>query len=154
MKLDLRNNLKKYKRPFLIAGPCSVESEEQVMEVAMAIAVKTKPALLRGGIWKPRTRPDSFEGVGAIGLPWLINAGKKVGIPVTTEVANEKHVEAALEAGVDVLWVGARTTVNPFAVQEIADAIQGTDITVMVKNRSEEHTSELQSRPHLVCRLL
>jgi len=134
MKLDLRNNLKKYKRPFLIAGPCSVESEEQVMEVAMAIAVKTKPALLRGGIWKPRTRPDSFEGVGTIGLPWLINAGKKVGIPVTTEVANAKHVEAALEAGVDVLWVGARTTVNPFAVQEIADAIQGTDITVMVKN--------------------
>lgn len=134
MKLDLQNNLRKYKRPFLIAGPCSVESEEQVMQVAKAIAEKNQPALLRGGIWKPRTRPDSFEGVGAIGLPWLVNAGKEVGIPVTTEVANAKHVEAALEAGIDVLWVGARTTVNPFAIQEIADAIQGTEITVMVKN--------------------
>lgn len=133
MKLDLQNNLKKYKRPFLIAGPCSVESEEQVMNVAKGIAV-SQPALIRGGIWKPRTRPDSFEGVGAIGLPWLVNAGKEVGIPVTTEVANAKHVEAALKSGVDVLWIGARTTVNPFAVQEIADAIQGTDITVMVKN--------------------
>lgn len=134
MKLDLQNNLKKYKRPFLIAGPCSVESEEQVMEVAKSIAAESRPALLRGGIWKPRTRPDSFEGVGAIGLPWLVNAGKEVGIPVTTEVANAKHVEAALNAGVDVLWIGARTTVNPFAVQEIADAIRGTEITVMVKN--------------------
>lgn len=134
MKLDLQNNLKKYKRPFLIAGPCSVESEDQVMAVAKSISENHKPALLRGGIWKPRTRPDSFEGVGTIGLPWLVNAGKEVGIPVTTEVANSKHVEAALKAGVDVLWIGARTTVNPFAVQEIADAIQGTEITVMVKN--------------------
>ncbi|WP_107039121.1 bifunctional 3-deoxy-7-phosphoheptulonate synthase/chorismate mutase type II [Brumimicrobium mesophilum] len=133
MKLDLQNNLKRYKRPFLIAGPCSVESEDQVMEIAKSIAI-SKPALIRGGIWKPRTRPDSFEGVGTIGLPWLVNAGKEVGIPVTTEVANAKHVEAALKAGVDVLWIGARTTVNPFAVQEIADAIQGTEITVMVKN--------------------
>lgn len=134
MKLDLQNNLKKYKRPFLIAGPCSVESEKQVMEVTESIADQVKPALIRGGIWKPRTRPNSFEGVGAIGLPWLVNAGKKAGIPVTTEVANAKHVEAALKAGVDVLWLGARTTVNPFAVQEIAEAIHGTDITVMVKN--------------------
>lgn len=134
MKLDLQNNLRKYKRPFLIAGPCSVESEEQVMEVAKSISENHKPALLRGGIWKPRTRPDSFEGVGEIGLPWLVNAGKEVGIPVTTEVANARHVEAALKAGVDVLWIGARTTVNPFAVQEIADAIKGTEITVMVKN--------------------
>ena len=134
MKLDLQNNLKKYKRPFLIAGPCSVESEEQVMNVAKAITAETKPALIRGGIWKPRTRPDSFEGGGAIGLPWLVNAGKEIGVPVTTEVANAKHVEAALKYGVDVLWIGARTTVNPFAVQEIADAIKGTEITVMVKN--------------------
>src|SRR5690554_7767509 len=95
------------------------------MAVAKSISEQHQPALLRGGIWKPRTRPDSFEGVGAIGLPWLVNAGKEVGIPVTTEVANAKHVEAALSAGVDVLWLGARTTVNPFAVQEIADAIQG-----------------------------
>lgn len=134
MKLNLQHNLKKYKRPFLIAGPCSVESEEQIMNVAKSIAQETKPALLRGGIWKPRTRPNSFEGLGEIGLPWLVNAGKEVGIPVTTEVANAKHVEAALKAGVDVLWIGARTTVNPFAVQEIADSLSGTDITVMVKN--------------------
>src|SRR5690554_1587474 len=134
MELNLQNNLKKYKRPFLIAGPCSVESESQVMEVTQAIAKQTNPALIRGGIWKPRTRPNSFEGVGSIGLPWLVNAGKEVGIPVTTEVANAKHVEAALKAGVDVLWIGARTTVNPFAVQEIADAIRGTDIPVMIKN--------------------
>src|SRR5690554_8101099 len=96
MKLDLQNNLKKYRRPFLIAGPCSVESEDQVMAVAKSISEQHQPALLRGGIWKPRTRPDSFEGVGAIGLPWLVNAGKEVGIPVTTEVANAKHVEAEI----------------------------------------------------------
>ncbi|RFC54798.1 bifunctional 3-deoxy-7-phosphoheptulonate synthase/chorismate mutase type II [Brumimicrobium aurantiacum] len=133
MKLDLQHNLKKYKRPFLIAGPCSVESEEQMMQVAQDLS-ELQPALIRGGIWKPRTRPNSFEGIGAIGLPWLVNAGKEVGVPVTTEVANAIHVEAALKAGVDVLWIGARTAVNPFAVQEIADAVQGTDITVMIKN--------------------
>lgn len=134
MKLDLQNNLEEHKRPFLIAGPCSVESEEQITQIARDLAQKSKPALLRGGIWKPRTRPNSFEGIGAIGLPWLVNAGKEIGVPVTTEIANAKHAEIALKADVDVLWIGARTTVNPFAIQEIADAVQGTDITVMVKN--------------------
>lgn len=90
--------------------------------------------MFRAGIWKPRTRPNSFEGIGEVGLPWLVNAGKLLGVPVCTEVANAKHVELALKAGVDVLWIGARTTVNPFAVQEIADAVAGLDIPVMVKN--------------------
>lgn len=134
MKLDLKNKAKDYKRPFLIAGPCSVESEEQVMQVAKNLAEDGRTALLRGGIWKPRTRPDSFEGLGEEALPWLVNAGKATGLPVTTEVANARHVELALKAGVDVLWIGARTTVNPFTVQEIADALAGTEITVMVKN--------------------
>lgn len=132
MKLNLSNQ--NYKRPFLIAGPCSVESEEQMLKVAQELKETCSPSLLRGGIWKPRTRPNSFEGVGEIGLPWLVNAGKETGIPVTTEVANAKHVELALKAGVDVLWLGARTTVNPFSVQEISDALKGVDITVMVKN--------------------
>ena len=134
MKLNLKNKAKDYKRPFLVAGPCSVESEEQVLEVAQHLKRDGRTALLRGGIWKPRTRPDSFEGMGTEALPWLVSAGKKVGLPVTTEVANAKHVEEALKTGVDVLWIGARTTVNPFAVQEIADSVSGTDITVMIKN--------------------
>lgn len=134
MKLDLTNKAKNYKRPFLIAGPCSVESEEQVFTVAQSLKKDGRTAVLRGGIWKPRTRPDSFEGMGAKALPWLVNAGKQVGLPVTTEVANATHVEEALKTGVDILWIGARTTVNPFAVQAIADALKGTDITVMVKN--------------------
>jgi chorismate mutase len=134
MKLNLKDRVKDYKRPFLIAGPCSVESEEQVLNVAKELARDGRTAMLRGGIWKPRTRPDSFEGLGKEALPWLVDAGKATGLPVTTEVANAKHVEEALKAGVDVLWIGARTTVNPFTVQEIADAVSGTDITVMVKN--------------------
>jgi chorismate mutase len=134
MELNLKNTVKDYKRPFLIAGPCSVESEEQVLKVAESLAKDGRTALIRGGIWKPRTRPNSFEGIGVEALPWLVNAGKKTGLPVTTEVANSTHVEEALKAGVDVLWLGARTTVNPFAVQEISDALTGTDITVMVKN--------------------
>jgi chorismate mutase len=134
MKLALKNNLRQHKRPFLIAGPCSVESEKQMLNVAQTLATEYKPSLLRGGIWKPRTRPNSFEGVGEKGLEWLVNAGRKIDVPVTTEVANAKHVEKALKAGVDVLWLGARTTVNPFAVQEIADALKGVDISVFVKN--------------------
>lgn len=132
--MKLTDRIIKSDKPFVIAGPCSAESESQVMEVCKAIADKTPTSLLRAGIWKPRTRPDSFEGVGAIGLPWLVDAGKEVGLPTTTEVANTKHVEQALKAGVDILWIGARTTVNPFAVQEIADALKGVDIPVMVKN--------------------
>jgi chorismate mutase len=90
--------------------------------------------LLRAGIWKPRTRPGQYEGAGAEGLNWLIQAGKETGLPVTTEVANAAHVDACLKAGVNILWVGARTTVNPFSVQEIADSLKGVDIPVMVKN--------------------
>lgn len=117
----------------IIAGPCSVETEEQVMAVALGLK-DANLNLLRGGIWKPRTRPNSFEGVGEKGLSWLKAAGKAIDVPVTTEVAKASHVEVALKAGIDVLWIGARTTVNPFAVQEIADALKGTDIPVMVKN--------------------
>lgn len=134
MILDLKNTAKQYKRPFLIAGPCSAETEEQVHDTAKDLASKSTTAVLRAGIWKPRTRPNSFEGIGEVGLKWLVDAGKKNGLPTTTEVANAKHVELALNAGVDILWIGARTTVNPFAVQEIADAIKGNNITVMVKN--------------------
>ncbi len=126
--------LKEGKRPIIISGPCSAETEEQVMVTATALAESGKVDYLRAGIWKPRTRPNSFEGVGEEGLGWLVNAGKKLGLPVTTEVANAKHTEQALKAGVDVLWIGARTTVNPFSVQEIADVLKGVDIPVMVKN--------------------
>lgn len=126
--------LKSNKAPFLIAGPCSAESEEQVVQVSKDIAERSNVNMLRAGIWKPRTRPNSFEGIGKIGLEWLVAAGKETNLPVTTEVANAAHVALALEAGVDVLWIGARTSVNPFAVQEIADALQGVKIPVMVKN--------------------
>lgn len=116
-----------------VAGPCSVESEDQMLETAAQLAPH-EVTILRGGIWKPRTRPGSFEGIGVQGLPWLKNAGNLLGVPVTTEVANPLHVEASLKAGIDILWIGARTTTDPFAVQEIADALQGVDIPVMIKN--------------------
>lgn len=118
----------------LIAGPCSAETEEQVMQTCTQLAETQQVQLLRAGIWKPRTRPNSFEGVGSIGLKWIKQAGLATQLPVTVEVANVRHVERALQAGIDVLWIGARTTVNPFSVQEIADALQGVDIPVMVKN--------------------
>ncbi len=119
--------------PFIIAGPCSAESEEQLVETAKGLKGQGVH-MLRAGIWKPRTRPGCFEGVGEKGLAWLKTAGEAAGIPVTTEVANPEHVEACLKAGIDVLWIGARTTVNPFSVQPIADALKGVDIPVMVKN--------------------
>lgn len=122
-----------FKRPFIIAGPCSAESEDQLMDTAKAIAAYPVN-MLRAGIWKPRTRPDSFEGMGAVALRWLKQAGKEVNLPVAVEVANTRHVEAALKAGIDVLWIGARTTVSPFMVQEIADALIGVDMPVMIKN--------------------
>ena len=118
---------------FLVAGPCSVESKEQVLQTALHLAAYDV-TVLRGGIWKPRTHPGSFEGIGAQGLPWLKNAGVAAGLPVTTEVANVHHVEACLKAGIDILWIGARTTTNPFAVQEIAEALRGVDIPVLIKN--------------------
>lgn len=132
--MNLRQSIYQSKRPFLISGPCSAESEEQVNQVVHDLVQQTEVQLIRAGIWKPRTRPDSFEGMGEVALPWVVDAGRKNNVPVTVEVANRNHVEDALKAGVDVLWIGARTTVNPFAVQEIADALQGVDIPVMIKN--------------------
>lgn len=120
-------------RPLLIAGPCSAETEEQVLTAAHELA-KQNVSVFRAGIWKPRTRPNSFEGVGSIGLKWLSNVKRETGLKVATEVANAKHTYEALKHNIDVLWVGARTSVNPFAVQEIADALQGVDIPVFVKN--------------------
>lgn len=121
-------------RPVLIAGPCSVETEEQMIETAKRLKAIGKVDVLRGGIWKPRTRPGMFEGIGAKGLPWMQKAKEITGLPITIEVAKASHVELALEFGVDILWIGARTTVNPFSVQEIADALRGVDIPVLVKN--------------------
>lgn len=125
---------KKDKKPFIVSGPCSAETEEQLIQTAQLLHEHNHIDLLRAGIWKPRTRPDSFEGVGEVGLDWLVSAGKLINKPTTTEVANAKHVELALKAGVSVLWIGARTTVNPFAVQEIADALRGVSIPLMIKN--------------------
>lgn len=126
--------LDEFERPVQIAGPCSAESEEQMMKTAVELKSTGKIDALRAGIWKPQTRPNSFEGIGGKGLEWLTNAGKETGLKVTTEVANAKHVELCLKAGIDILWIGARTTVNPFTVQEIADALAGTNISVMIKN--------------------
>jgi len=122
------------KRPIIIAGPCSAESEEQVVNTAKALAAQGNVDLFRSGIWKPRTRPNSFEGVGVIGLKWLKRVKEEVGLKVTTEVAKRDHVFEALKYNIDVLWLGARTTVSPFAVQEIADALKGVDIPVIIKN--------------------
>lgn len=121
------------KRPFVIAGPCSAETEEQVMETAKKLAADGIK-VMRAGIWKPRTKPGGFEGVGSEGLTWLKQVKKETGMYVSTEVATQKHVYEALKYGVDLLWIGARTTANPFAVQEIAEALQGVDIPVLVKN--------------------
>ncbi len=132
--MNLQETIKNTDRPFLITGPCSAETPDQLIGVCKEIAQNGHANILRAGIWKPRTRPDSFEGVGEEGLKWLVDAGKESGLPVCTEVANKIHVEQALKAGINVLWIGARTTVNPFAVQEIADALQGTKIPVLIKN--------------------
>ena len=121
------------KKPLIIAGPCSAESEQQLFETARALK-SNGVNVLRAGIWKPRTRPNCFEGVGADGLGWMRRVQRELGMKTSTEVANVKHVYEALKAGVDLLWIGARTTANPFAMQEIADALKGTDIPVLVKN--------------------
>lgn len=118
----------------LIAGPCSAETEEQVLATAAQLAQMPEVKLFRAGVWKPRTRPNSFEGVGAPALPWLKQVQDQFGLPVTIEVANANHVEQALKAGIYSVWIGARTTVNPFLVQEIADALKGSDIPVLIKN--------------------
>jgi chorismate mutase len=122
------------KRPLIISGPCSAETEEQVVQTATRLAATGKVDILRAGIWKPRTRPGSFEGIGTKGLPWLQQAKKESGLPVAVEVATAKQVEDALHFGVDVLWIGARTTVNPFSVQDVADALKGADVPVLIKN--------------------
>lgn len=126
--------LTKDKRPIVIAGPCSAETEEQVIETAKRLKATNKMDVFRAGIWKPRTRPNSFEGVGVTGLPWVKRVKDEIGLPTTVEVAKAKHVEDCLAFDVDILWIGARTTVNPFAVQEIAEALRGVDIPVLVKN--------------------
>jgi chorismate mutase len=120
-------------KPLMMAGPCSAETEEQVMETARQLrnyGIK----IFRAGIWKPRTRPSAFEGVGKEGLPWLKRVKDELGMYTATEVANVKHVYDSLKTGVDIIWLGARTTANPFAVQEIADALKGVDIPVLIKN--------------------
>ena len=122
------------KRPLIISGPCSAETEEQVVETAVRLAKTGKVDALRAGIWKPRTKPGMFEGIGVKGLPWLAQAKKVSGLPIAVEVATAKHVEMALQFDVDILWIGARTTVNPFSVQEVCDALRGTDVPVLIKN--------------------
>jgi len=122
------------KRPLIISGPCSAETEEQVVETAVRLQKTGKIDMLRAGIWKPRTRPGSFEGIGTKGLPWLQHARKLTTLPLTVEVASAKQVENALHFEIDVLWIGARTTVNPFSVQEVADALRGVDVPVLIKN--------------------
>lgn len=138
MKTDL--NLEKFEfpgvpagKPLLIAGPCSAETEDQVLETARQLK-NVGVHIFRAGLWKPRTRPDTFEGVGKEGLPWLRKVKSELGMYTATEVANVKHVYDALKGGIDIIWIGARTTANPFAVQEIADALNGVEVAVMIKN--------------------
>ncbi len=122
-------------RPIQVLGPCSAETEEQVMTTARQLAENNvRVDLFRAGIWKPRTRPNSFEGIGSEGLQWLKRVREEFGFKITTEVANKEHAFEAIKAQVDVVWIGARTTVNPFSVQEVADALRGTDIPVLIKN--------------------
>lgn len=135
MELDLEKpELPKYgKRPFIIAGPCSAESEEQVMKTATQLA-RNGCKIFRAGVWKPRTKPGGFEGHGEPALAWLKRVKEETGMLVTTEVATPEHAEMSMKYGIDLLWVGARTTTNPFAMQALADSLRGTDITVLVKN--------------------
>ncbi len=139
MKLELdiaplSSWVKTKSQPLVISGPCSAETEKQLIDSCVAIAATGKASILRAGIWKPRTRPGEFEGIGAIGLEWLTSAKKETGLPTAVEVATAAHVEQALKHGVDVLWIGARSTANPFTVQEIADSLRGVDVPVMIKN--------------------
>ena len=120
-------------RPIVIAGPCSAETEDQVLETARSLSAKGIK-IFRAGIWKPRTKPGGFEGIGIKGLAWMKKVKEETGMYIATEVATKDHVFEALKAGIDLLWIGARTTVNPFAVQEIADALKGVDIPVLIKN--------------------
>lgn len=123
-----------FKKPFIIAGPCSAESEEQVLSTAQGLAAIGKVDVLRAGVWKPRTKPGTFEGNGVEALPWLTKAREQTGLPIATEVANAKHVESAAPFNLDILWIGARTAANPFSMQEVAESLRGTDTPVFVKN--------------------
>jgi len=136
METKIENNPENiiYKKGLIIAGPCSAESEQQLLQTAAQLAAQKKVDILRAGIWKPRTNPGGFEGVGTKGLAWLLNAKQLTGLKTAVEVATAKHVEDALSFDVDVLWIGARTTVNPFSVQQIADALKETKQTVLIKN--------------------
>jgi chorismate mutase len=122
------------KRPLIISGPCSAETEDQVLKTAVQLQETGKVDIMRAGIWKPRTRPGSFEGIGTKGLAWLQKAREITGIPIAVEVATAKQVEDALHFDIDILWIGARTTVNPFSVQDVADALRGVDVPVLIKN--------------------
>ncbi len=135
MKFEpLHHWIKPVSGPLLISGPCGAESFEQVMTTAAQLKALNKVSLFRAGVWKPRTRPNAFEGMGEEALKWLVEVKQEHGFPITVEVANAQHTELALKYGIDVLWIGARTTVNPFSVQEIADVLKGVDVPVMVKN--------------------
>lgn len=133
MKIDKIDIFENSNHPIVGAGPCSAESEEQVMQIARTLSLRGV-TFFRAGIWKPRTKPGCFEGIGRIGLPWLARVRRELSMPVATEVATPEHVEQSLAAGIDILWIGARTTANPFAVQDIADSLRGVDIPVLVKN--------------------
>jgi chorismate mutase len=126
--------LEKKQDTFIIAGPCGAETRDQVLETALQIAALNKVSVFRTGVWKPRTRPNAFEGAGSVALEWLKEVKEVTGLLTTVEVATAAHTEAALKAGIDILWIGARTTVNPFSVQEIANALRGINIPVMIKN--------------------
>ena len=133
-RFSVNHPLGQEKRPVVVAGPCSAESREQVLHTAKSLAEGGRVQFLRAGLWKPRTRPNSFEGLGEQALPWLMEAEATTGLRAITEVATPEHVEKVLNAGMSAVWIGARTTVSPFAVQAIAEALKGTDLLVMVKN--------------------
>lgn len=139
MKIELNitpieNKLENPQWPLLIAGPCSAESEEQMVDTAKKLKASKRISFFRAGIWKPRTRPGMFEGVGEVGLSWMQTVKKETGILTACEIATPEHAELALKYGIDMLWVGARTSVNPFAVQDIADCVKGSNVAVLVKN--------------------
>ena len=131
---DIRRWIENPEELLLIAGPCSVESKEQIFGTAKKLYELHRVNILRGGIWKPRTRPNGFEGIGEEGLKWMKEISNDTGLPVMTEVATPQHVELALKYNVDALWIGARTTANPFSMQQLADALEGCDVPVFVKN--------------------
>ena len=133
LELEPLNFPSDQERPCVIAGPCSAETEEQVMTTAKQLAAKGCH-MFRAGVWKPRTKPGGFEGNGEAALPWMKQVKEETGMLVATEVATPEHVELALKYGIDILWVGARTSANPFAMQALADSLKGVDVPVLVKN--------------------